>query len=196
MTENPWGLSLTPPPLEVAELAAVAVDAVRNACGMTLDLTSDTLPFLDHLVRENRKLPTGVRPLLHGATGACLGETCRRTFGGIWHLPDPDPLHWSVRFFSCPLAIFPVVMGVEIFRKKLPESSPPTVVVSPSMVDVLENALAQATPVTLEEYYSFCGRFDAIHLMVDFLTELEHLQAREQKLAPRVFGVTDPADLS
>ncbi len=111
MSESPWGQSITPPPIEVAELAAMVVDAVRHRFGIELDLTSDTLPFLDQLITEQRRAPGGVRQLLAFSAGAYLGETLRRTFGGLWHLDggSSDPAGWSIRLFPCPLAILPEI---------------------------------------------------------------------------------------
>jgi len=195
MSDSPWGLSITPPPVEAAELAAMVVDAVRHRFGMELDLTSDTLPFLDQLTLEQRKAPGGVRQLFASAAGAYLGETLRRKFGGIWHLGEAksDPVDWTVRFMSCPLAIRPVALGLEIFIRKPPEE--PVLIVAPKWIDALEGALASATPVDEDEYYSFCGRFDALHLVVDVLTEIERMAARQEKRPPKLYGAHDPADL-
>ncbi|MBU1068348.1 hypothetical protein KJ975_02165 [Myxococcota bacterium] len=195
MSESPWGLSITPPPVEAAELAAMVVDAVRHRFGVEMDLTSDTLPFLDQLAIEHRKAPGGVKQLFASAAGAYLGETLRRTFGGIWHLPDPksDPIDWTVRFLSCPMAIRPIALGHEIFSHKAPEE--PILIVAPKLVDALENALSAASPVGEEEYYSFSGRFDALHLVVDVLSEIERMAARQAKRPPKLYGPEDPANL-
>jgi hypothetical protein len=195
MSEAPWGQAFTPPPLEVAELAAVAVDAVRHRFGVELDLSSDTLPFLDQLITEHRQAPGGVRHLLASAAGAYLGETLRRTFGGLWHLEDSpgEPVGWTVRFLSCPLALRPVVLGLEIIARAPDEE--PSLIVAPRVADALEGALAAAAPVSENEYYSFCGRFDALHLVVDVLSELERLAARQENRPPRMYGDRDPANL-
>ena len=195
MSESPWGHSITPPPVEAAELAAMAVDAVRHRFGVDLDLTSDTLPFLDQLTIEQRQAPGGVRQLFASAAGAYLGETLRRTFGGIWHLGDGprDPMTWTVRFLSCPLAIRPVALGLEIFLRKAPEE--PALVVAPRWSDALEGALSSAAPVGEDEYFSFCGRYDALHLVVDVLTNIEQMSARQEKRPPKLYGADDPADL-
>lgn len=192
---SPWGNSFSPPPLEVAELAAVVVDAVRHRFGVDLDLTSETLPFLDELMRENRSAPGGVKQLFAYSAGAYLGETLRRAFGGIWDLAgEPkNPENWSVRFLSCPLALRAPQVGVEILTESMPEE--PSLVVSPSFLEILEKALSQAAPLRVEEYFSFCGRYDAMHLAIDVLTETERLMAENEKRAPRWFGYEDPARL-
>jgi len=195
MSESPWGQSITPPPLEVAELAAMVVDAVRHRFGIELDLTSDTLPFLDQLITELRRAPGGVRQLLAFSAGTYLGETLRRTFGGLWHLDGgpTDPYAWSVRLFPCPLAVLPLALGLELVSREAPVE--PVLIVPPRQLDALEGALSAAAPVSEEEYFSFCGRFDALHLVVDVLSELERLTAHQEGRPPKVYGTEDPAVL-
>ncbi len=196
MTDNsPWGNSFSPPPVEVAELAAVVVDVARHRYGVSLDLTSETLPFLDELARENRLAPGGVKRLFALAAGAYLGETLRRAFGGIWDLggTPQNPENWSVRFLSCPLALRAPQLGEEILAQSMPEES--ALVVSPAFLEMLEAVLSQAAPLREEEYFSFCGRYDALHLVVDVLTEAERRLAEREKRAPRWFGHEDPANV-
>ena len=45
---------LPKPPNEVAELAAACVGYVRHGTGMELDFTVETLPVLDHYIRQTR----------------------------------------------------------------------------------------------------------------------------------------------
>lgn len=192
---SPWGNSFSPPPIEVAELAAIVVDAVRHRFGVEMDLTSETLPFLDELVRENRTAPGGVKQLFAYAAGVYLGETLRRAFGGIWDLADnpQNPENWSVRFLSCPLALSAPQLGIEILTESMPDE--PALKVAPAFFDPLEKALQQAAPLGREEYFSFCGRYDALHLVVDVLTETERMLAEREKRAPRWFGYEDPSNI-
>jgi hypothetical protein len=168
---------------------------VRHLYGVELDLTSDTLPFLDQLIRERQRDPGGVRHLLAMAAGVYLGEVLRRAFGGLWHTADlpADPDAWTVRLLSCPLAIRPAMIGLEIGSRSILEK--PSLIVPPRQFDALEGALGSAAPVSEEEYFSFCGRYDALHLVVDVLTELERLTARQDNRPPRLYGAENPADL-
>jgi len=113
-------------PKQVLEFASQAVEYVRRALGVTLEYNSETLPLLDHYLRQvlaaqasgpadsrpgngksgNGKSgrPTGKvdgeRPpataLVAATAGAYFGEVVRRRLGGSWHMPSADPGSWRL----------------------------------------------------------------------------------------------------
>ena len=90
------------PPSAVLECAERCVVGVRNASGLELDFTPETLPMLDHYLSETRDLPREpvgdpVRGLVAALAGAFFGEVVRRTFPARWAAGDPDPMAWRER---------------------------------------------------------------------------------------------------
>jgi hypothetical protein len=113
-------------PEQVLEFASQAVEYVRRALGVTLEYDSETLPILDHYLRQVVTAPAGrpssgahgnggngrsgngrssrdegaARPpateLVAATAGAYFGEVVRRRLGGSWHLPSTDPGSWRL----------------------------------------------------------------------------------------------------
>jgi hypothetical protein len=111
-------------PDEVLEFAAQAVEYVRRALGVTLEYDSDTLPVLDHYLREvgvphgpartgaDADRPEAVAADLVAATsGAYFGEVVRRRLGGSWSMPSRDPGSWRLVLPS-GLWFFPAAMAM------------------------------------------------------------------------------------
>jgi hypothetical protein len=119
-------------PEQVLEFASQAVEYVRRALGVTLEYNSETLPILDHYLRQIVSAPaskpaSGVsgngrsagepagRPpataLVAATSGAYFGEVVRRRLGGSWHLPSTDPATWRLVLPS-GLWFWPVAMAM------------------------------------------------------------------------------------
>src|SRR5512135_3250899 len=85
-----------PPPGAIHDLAERAVEFVRNAVGIVLDYTPETLPLLDHyLAGVPRDQPETVA-LIAAAAGGYFGEVVRRALGGAWEQSDRDPTEWPL----------------------------------------------------------------------------------------------------
>src|SRR5262245_42548074 len=82
----------SPVPARIREYADQAVAYVRTALGVTLEYDSDTLPLLDHYLRE---VPAGdgqraTIELVIATSGAYFGEVVRRRLGGRWEAGQED----------------------------------------------------------------------------------------------------------
>ncbi|HWM86642.1 MAG TPA: hypothetical protein VNO33_12410 [Kofleriaceae bacterium] len=90
-------------PDRVLEFASQAVEYVRRALGVTMEYDSETLPILDHYLRQVTTGPkNGSGPqarateLVAATAGAYFGEVVRRRLGGSWNLTAGDPGTWRL----------------------------------------------------------------------------------------------------
>jgi hypothetical protein len=114
-----------PGPVQVLEFGDQAVEYVRRTLGVALAYDSDTLPVLDHYLRQVGAGPDAPRgpsqpellaaDLVAATAGAYFGEVVRRRLGGSWHLPSPDPGTWRLSLPS-GLWFFPVAMAMAAIR--------------------------------------------------------------------------------
>ena len=84
------------PPQAIADFAEQAAEYVRRSLKLELEYDSETMPLLDHYLRE----ASGGRPetlaLVAAAAGAYFGEVVRRLVGGTWQLGSSEPEHWRL----------------------------------------------------------------------------------------------------
>lgn len=103
-------------PETIRALAEGCVRFVKNALGIELDGTPETLPILDHYLErareEDAKERDQVLGLVSTSAGAYFGEVIRRCFPRArWHLGDVgDPTSWRIEFEHVFLAFNPVGM--------------------------------------------------------------------------------------
>ena len=152
-------------PANVLEFVRRAVAAVEAAVGVGLEFDSDTLPLLDHYLRE---LP-GSRPetaaLIAAMTGAYFGETVRQCHGGTWTSDTEDPAQWRV-VMPGGLSFSPVRLALSAILNDESGDGNPDFQAPPKLMNELENTLERMGTVTTHEYYTLSCRFDT----------LEHLQ--------------------
>ena len=77
-------------PARVREYADQVVSYVRNALGVTLEYDSNTLPLLDHYLRNVPEGQPAALKLIIATSGAYFGEVVRRRLGGRWELATED----------------------------------------------------------------------------------------------------------
>lgn len=114
-----------PGPEQVLDFGDQAVEYVRRSLGVALAYDSETLPVLDHYLRQVGLRPDSPRgpaepellaaELVAATAGAYFGEVVRRRLGGSWHLPSSDPGTWRLVLPS-GLWFFPVAMVMAAIR--------------------------------------------------------------------------------
>ena len=82
-------------PARVREYADQVVEYVRRALGVTLEYDSDTLPLLDHYLRNVPEGQPAMLQLVVATSGAYFGEVVRRRLGGRWELGGED-VDWRI----------------------------------------------------------------------------------------------------
>jgi len=154
-----------PPPGAVHELAEQAVDFVRRTTGIALDYTPETLPVLDHYLREVPSERPELVGLVATASGIYFGEVARRRLGGEWITDGDDPREWEL---ETPLGLQfrPVGVAAEtIVRMDTEEGA---FEVSEEDRDAVEEALDQEVPE--DEYYSLSGKLETFEKIHQVLT--------------------------
>lgn len=173
-------------PSRVQEYAERAVDYVRRAVGLTLEYDSDTLPLLDHYLRTVPAAQPSTVELVALTSGAYFGEVVRRRLGGRWDITADDATEWRVWLptglnFSPAGFVAAAIMQADLDDLDSELDAPPR------MRPYIAQALARMGEVTLDDYYSLCGRLDT----------LEHVHEVLVAIAAKLMGgpQTDPDDV-
>lgn len=167
-------------PARVREYADQAVAYVQRALGVPLEYDGDTLPVLDHYLRSVATEQPDALQLVVLTAGAYFGEVVRRTLGGRWELADKD-LAWRV-VLPTGLNFSPAGFVAAAIAQADLEDFDSEIAAPPRMVPHVQQALARMGELTVEEYYSLCGRLDT----------LEHLHEVLVAVAAQMLG--DAAD--
>lgn len=168
------------PPGKVQEFANQTVAYVQRALGLTLEYDSDTLPILDHYLREVPRDRPETLELVVLTSAAYFGEVVRRRLGGRWELGD-EPRSWQlvlpsgIRFTPAGLTAAAIAMS-EVAEVDTALDAPAR------MRPHLHEALQRMGQVTAEEFYSLCGRLDT----------LEHLHEVLVSVAAATLGAAGP----
>jgi hypothetical protein len=156
------------PPPSVQEHAEQAVRYVQRAVGIAMEYDSDTLPILDHYLRS---VPARNQQMVHlvvATAGAYFGEVVRRLLGGQWDLSAGDPVAWRM-VLPTGLSFSPAGVVAEAIAQDDSELYPPAFDAPLRLRPHLEQALARMGEVTVETFYSLCGRLDTLEHLEDVL---------------------------
>ncbi len=170
------------PPPRIREYADQTVEYVRRALKLTLEYDSNTLPLLDHYLRTvPADQPATVRLVMITA-GAYFGEVARRQLGGRWDLTGEEA-DWRL-FLPTGLNFSPIGIVASAIAKADLEDMDTAFDAPPRMKVYVEQALARMGEVTVDEFYSLCGRLDT----------LEHLHEVLVAVAAQMLGNVDDPD--
>jgi hypothetical protein len=173
-------------PPAVADLARACVRFVEKALGVALDYTLETLPVLDHYLREARR-DAAERPaaglLVAHAAGAYLGEVVRRRHVSWWRTEGDDPAAWRIELESVYLSFSPVELIADVLMRA---PAPLVREASAERLDTEEEPaegerleleeedrkavaerLAELPPVGEDEFYAPSTRVEVIDIAVD-----------------------------
>ena len=185
-------------PVRVSEYADQAVAYVRRALALPLEFDSDTLPLLDHYLRTVPQDQPAATTLVIATSGAYFGEVVRRRLGGRWEIPTPEErLNGNGNGHG---HVVPAFEGAD-WRVVLPTGisfSPAGIVAAaiamadledfdseidapPRMRPHVQQALSRMGEVSVEDYYSLCGRLDT----------LEHVHEVLVAVAAQMMGNTE-----
>ncbi len=167
---------LEPPPEEVANLAASCIDYVRQAVGVELDVTPETLPILDHYLAAART-DAAERPellaLLARTVGAYFGEVVRGAFPAFWWLPSADPYEWRLCFREAYLSLRPMGVAYDALVGSTHHEGPSSELgLLHDERECVAMRLAQLPPVPEDEWVMLSTRLEAIEIAQDAVRRL------------------------
>jgi hypothetical protein len=151
------------PNAPVMDLTVACVTSVKNATGMELDLTQDTLPILDHYAELVDSPRDEVVSLLAPMSGGYFGELLRRQLeDGQWVTDSEDYSEWRLRFEQCSLTFNPIGVALEVLLgQEVPEWGA-HLQTAPEHQLRVKSALEVFGDVRDRDYYTFSVRFEAI----------------------------------
>jgi hypothetical protein len=169
-------------PPQVREYADQAVSYVQRALGIQLEYDSNTLPVLDHYLRTVPEDQPAALELVVATSGAYFGEVVRQRLGGRWELAEQEA-QWRI-VLPTGLNFSPLgFVAAAIARADL-EDLDSEIAAPPRMVPYVQRALARMGEVTVDDYYSLCGRLDT----------LEHVHEVLVAVAAQMLGDEDDDD--
>ncbi len=147
-------------PARVREYADQVVTYVRRALNVTLEYDSNTLPVLDHYLRTVAGSQPATLKLVIATSGAYFGEVVRKHLGGRWEMTGEEAdwrmvLPTGINF--SPMGFVAAAIAQADLADLDSELDAP-----PRMLPYLQAALQRMGEVSVEEYYSLCGRLDTL----------------------------------
>jgi hypothetical protein len=167
-------LDVVPP--RVREYADQAVSYVQRALGIKLEYDSDTLPVLDHYLRTVPDDQPAALQLVVATSGAYFGEVVRQRLGGRWELGSQEA-EWRV-VLPTGIHFSPVGFVAAAIAKADLDDLDSEIAAPPRMLPYVQQTLARMGEVSVDEYYSLCGRLDT----------LEHVHEVLVAVAARLMG--------
>lgn len=157
-------------PARVREYADQVVTYVRRSLGLTLEYDSDTLPLLDHYLRNVSELgedKTATLQLVVATSGAYFGEVVRRRLGGRWELATEDA-EWRL-VLPTGLNFAPAGFVAAAIAQADLDDLDSELDAPPRMRPYVQQALSRMGEVSVEDYYSLCGRLDTLEHVHEIL---------------------------
>jgi hypothetical protein len=147
----------------VMDLTVACVTSVKNATGMELDLTQDTLPILDHYAELIDSPRDELVSLMAPMSGAYFGELLvRQLEDGKWVTDPDDYTGWRLRFERCTLTFNPIGIALEVLLGQEVPDWGAHLQTAPEDQLRLGKALEVFGDVRDRDYYTFTMRFEAI----------------------------------
>jgi hypothetical protein len=147
----------------VMDLTVACVTSTKNATGLELDLTPETLPILDHYASLLSSPRDEIVSLLAPMSGAYFGEVLRRRLeDGKWVTDPDDYSKWELRFERCSLTFNPIGVALEVLLREDVADWGAHLQAAPEDRSRLQRALDVFGEVEDRDYYTFSMRFEGI----------------------------------
>jgi len=168
-----------PVPPRVREYAEQVVAYVRRALGVTLEYDSNTLPLLDHYLRTVPGDQLATVQLVIATSAAYFGEVVRRHLGGRWEASGEEE-DWRI-VLPTGLNFSPAGFVASAIAQADLDDLDSELDAPPRMRPYVQQTLARMGEVSVEDYYSLCGRLDT----------LEHVHEVLVAVAAQMMGNVD-----
>jgi hypothetical protein len=154
---------------------------IRRALSVELDLSPESLAYIDHYVTSTRAdksapLEDDVLRLAAAALGAYFGEVLIGAFGGDWVIAAQDDAHperWKIELSAPTLSMYPAALAATALVGGDAAGFDDRIVPPFRDAAALEQLLRSTAPVDAELYYSLTGRLEAIEQMRGLLAEID-----------------------
>ncbi|MDH3624301.1 MAG: hypothetical protein OEQ49_10515 [Myxococcales bacterium] len=147
----------------IQDLTVACVTSVKNATGLELDLTQDTLSILDHYAELVDSPRDEVVSLLAPMCGAYFGEVLRRHLrDGKWDCASDTPEDWRLQFERCSLELNPIGVALEVLTRREAGGWGSHLQVAPVDRAKVDRALSVFGDVREDDFYKFGVRFEGI----------------------------------
>ena len=170
-------------PAQVRDYAEQAVAYVRRALGVALEYDSDTLPLLDHYLRTVPSDQAATVKLVITTAGSYFGEVVRRRLGGRWDVTGEEA-DWRV-VLPTGLNFSPFGFVASAIAQADLDDLDSEIDAPPRMRPYVQQTLARMGEVSVEDYYSLCGRLDT----------LEHVHEVLVAVAAQMMGNVDDEEV-
>lgn len=147
----------------IMDLAVACVTSVKNATGLELDLTQDTLPILDHYAELAESPHDEVVSLLAPMCGAYFGEVLRRHLDdGMWDCASAEHKDWRLKFERCSLELNPIGVALEVLTGREAGEWGSQLQMAPADRAQAKRALSVYGDVDEADFYKFSVRFEGV----------------------------------
>lgn len=192
---------------ELRELSARCEQHVRDAIGLPLDGSIETLPILDHYVRlsiEASARRPELLPLLSRTVGAYFGQVVADHLGGFWWLPSGDVYTWHVCLRSVFLAFNPIGMAHaaltwSLGAEAINDGPSAELRLQPRYRDFIEQRLGALPPMREGDFFSLSTRLEGLEIAAAALGEAMATGGQGEQVfdddeyAEELAGITAPA---
>ena len=149
-----------------------------------MDFTPETLPILDHYLRQTRDLaphrPESL-PLVTTAAGVYIGEVLRRRYACAWvQDDDDDSLGWYLAFEDHELTVFPVAIAHIAIHGEDADREIETLRFKDDERDLVANHLADLPAVETEEYLSPSTRVEVVDIAIDLIRAYREAASQDE----------------
>lgn len=184
-------------PEVVEDLALGAFRMVKEKLAFELDFTPDTLPVLDHYLRELRGADENTLSVVAPCAGAYFGEVLRRSLPGLrWGGTAGEYSGWRVEADHVFLCFHPIGMVLETLYGEAVDGHPAHVAILPGDREAVDRSLENAGPVREDDFHRLAIRGEVIEQTLSVLEELARQRGEQRTFGPDVYdaalGTGDP----
>jgi len=163
----------TTAPEPIADLVRACLDYVKRALGTSLDFTPETLPLLDHYLREVRdelERKPELASLTAHAAGAYFGEVLRRQMRGFWRTPTESLHDFQVCSSVAFVSVNPFGAAYDALYGSTEHDGPRSMLrVAPEDHGYIAARLATVPEVPEDQYFLLTTRIEVIEIAVEAL---------------------------
>lgn len=183
-------------PDAVEDLALTAFRLVKEKLGFELDFTPETLPVLDHYLRELRTEEGGtadekIASVVAPCAGAYFGEVMRRSLPGLrWAATDDDYARWRIEASHVFLCFHPVGMVLEALYGEPLEGFASHVIILPADRDAVDHSLDASGPIREDDFVRLAVRHEVIEQTIAVLEGLEGRRGERRTFGRDLYEAT------